>query len=315
MTERRAQCTLKRNLFLLVKWGATPCDDLRMPARNHVELVEKTVLVLTALAEGASSLGDIAVHTGLAKSTAFRVLYTLRELGWVEQAGRNGAYCLSFRMLAVARQGTAEPSLPRVARPHMTRLRDLLQESVWLAEVRGRAVVLVDVVEALQKLRLLLEIGNHCPYHATALGKVIAAQMSAAELDAVLGSGPLQRFTARTLTDRGDVETELARVRRDGFAVNDEETVDGAFLTAAPVFDCTGRAIAALSISAPTARCNAAKRKQMTQGVLTAAVELTAELQSLSFRSGKLSDRPAAPASEQLAWGGNPGRNHQSIRG
>lgn len=270
-----------------------------MPARNYVELVEKTVQVLAALSEGSSTLGEVSSRTRLAKSTAFRVLFTLRELGWVEQAGRNGAYRLTFRMLAVARQGVAEPALPHVARPYLTRLRDAVNESAWLGEVRGAAVVLVDVVEAPQKLRLSLDIGDGCPLHASAIGKAVAAHMTPGELDAALGEGPFERYTANTLTTRGELNAALAGVREQGYAANDEETIPGAFVAGAPVFDSSGRAVAAISISTPTVRCAAARRQEIIEGVIKAAGELSAELQALGFRSLKAfwkAEAPAAPA-------------------
>lgn len=263
-----------------------------MPARNYVELVEKTVQVLTALSDGSSTLGEVAARTRLAKSTAFRVLFTLRELGWVEQAGRNGSYRLAFRMLAIARRGNAEPTLPNVARPYLTRLRDGLGESAWLGEVRGNAVVLVDVVEAPQKLRLSLDIGDVCPLHASAIGKAIAAHLTPDELAAALGDGPLECFTPNTFTSRGKVIAELATIREQGYAVNDEETIQGAFVAGAPVFDSTGRPIAAISVSAPTVRCAGAKRQQIAEAVAKAAGELTAELQALGFRSARSGWKP-----------------------
>ena len=76
-----------------------------MAGRAYLELVERVVFVLEALGAGAATLGEIAARSGLPKSTTCRVLYTLRELGWVEQSMRGGRYRLTGRMLSVARQG------------------------------------------------------------------------------------------------------------------------------------------------------------------------------------------------------------------
>ena len=256
-----------------------------MAARNHIELVEKTLNVLEALADGeaGSTLATLASRTGLVKSSTFRILYTLKELGYVDQNGPNGPYRLTLKALALARRAAIRPTLINVARPHLVRLRDRLQESVWLAEWRRREVVLADVAEAAHKLRLSLDLGDACPLHASALGKAVAAHLSPEQLKGVLGDAPLPRYTARTLTSRFRLGQELERVRRQGFAMNEEETIEGALLAGAPVFDAQRRVCAAVSVSCPTARCPQGKRQAMVRGVIAAAAAISADLAALGF--------------------------------
>ena len=148
----------------------------------------------------------------MVKSSVFRILYTLRELGYVEQRGR-GSYCLTAKMFALASRSAIRHSLIEVAHPHLTHLRDSLNESAWLAEWRGGRAILVDVAEARHKLRLLLSIGDPCPLHASALGKSIAAFLRPEALATVLGTEALTSFTGRTITDRAQLLRELAKVR------------------------------------------------------------------------------------------------------
>lgn len=256
-----------------------------MPARNHVEVVARTFRVLEALAGGPAELREIAARSGLGKSTAFRILYTLKELGYVEQPGPTAPYHLSWKMTALARRAGADRVLAEVARPYLVRLRDQLEESAWLAELRRGAVVITDGVHAAHKLRLSLDLGDACPLHASALGKAVAAWLPESIRRQMLGEGPLPRFTRRTNTSRARLAEELERVRRAGYSVNDEETVEGAFLAGAPVFDAAGRVCAAISVSAPKARLSAAKRKAMTSGVREAAAQLSRDLATLGFVS------------------------------
>lgn len=258
-----------------------------MAARNYVELVEKTLRVLEALSEGALHLKGIVARVGLVKSSVFRILYTLKELGYVEQASPNGAYRLTVKALALARSRALRPTLLDVVRPHLKRLRDELHESVWLAELRGRTVLLVDVAEAAHKLRLSLDVGDACPLHASALGKAIAAWMPPAEVRAALGRGKLPAYTARTIVSRARLAAELARVRRQGYAVNEEETIEGAFIAGAPIFDAEANAFAAISVTAPTARCSPRKREHMIRAVKKTTAAVSAHLTGLGFRAAR----------------------------
>jgi len=256
-----------------------------MAARNHIEVLARAFRVLESLAEGAAELRRLSERTGMGKSTIFRILYTLKELGYVDQPAPTAPYTLSLKLLALARGPAAELTLASVARPHLTRLRDELGESAWLGELRGGNVVLTEAVQAHHKLRLSLDLGDACPLHASALGKAVAAHLPAEELKRLLGGGRLARFTSRTITNRSQLAAELARVRRQGYALNDEETIKGAFLAGAPVFDATGRVCAAVSVSAPTARCLPAKRQAMIEAVKRATGQLSRDLARLGYRS------------------------------
>jgi IclR family acetate operon transcriptional repressor len=258
-----------------------------MAARNHIELVEKTVNVLEALADGqaGSSLAGVAERTALVKSTAFRILYTLKELGYVEQAERNGNYRLTLKALALGRRAAMRPTLINIARPHLVRLRDQLQESSWLAEWRRREAVLLEAIEAPHKLRLSLELGDVCPLHASALGKAIAAHLTPDELREAVGTGPLPRYTSKTVSSRFRLAQELERVRKQGYAVNEQETVDGALLVGAAVFDANRRVCAAVSVSCPMARCPEPKRQAMIRGVMAAAESISGQLAALGYVS------------------------------
>ncbi|HWR50930.1 MAG TPA: IclR family transcriptional regulator [Bryobacteraceae bacterium] len=256
-----------------------------MPSKNYIELVEKTFNVLEALAEepGGASLGTLASRAGLVKSSAFRILFTLKDLGYVEQESQNGDYRLTLKTLILGRRAAVRPTLANVAHSHLVAARDQTKESTALAEWRRGKAILIQAAEAANLLSLQLQVGDGCALHASALGKAIAAHLPADELEAALGPGPLQRFTDRTITSRSQVASELLRVRKNGVAVNDGETVEGAYFVGAPVFDANDRVCAALSICAPTARCTPAKRQTMGLCVAAAASAVSRDLKALGF--------------------------------
>lgn len=258
-----------------------------MAARNYIELIEKTVRVMEFLAHsgGARGLKEIAAATGLVKSSAFRILYTLRELGYVDRDGE-GMYRLSLKVVGWSRAAAGQASLVRVARPYLERLRDELGESVWLAERRGLRVYLVDAAESDHPLRLSFRLGDACPLHASAVGKAVAAFLQPEELETVLNQKPLTPFTAKTITERGALLEHLAEVRRRGYAVNDEETIEGAVLFGAPILDTAGQPFAAISVGCLAAHCSRARRETYASRVRDCAAKLSAVFAGLGFVSG-----------------------------
>jgi DNA-binding IclR family transcriptional regulator len=258
-----------------------------MPARNHIDLTVKTMNVLESLVESSegASLKDVAERLRLIKSSVFRILFTLKELGYVEQIGESGKYRLTFKTAGLVRRSVEHLSLNKLARPHMADLRARLEESVWVAERRRHGIVLTDVVEASHPLKLSFDVGDLCPIHATALGKAVAAYLEPDEVDALLPKGKLPKYTSRTITSRSRLKAELQRVRELGYAMNSEETVDGAILAGAPLFDSQGKIFAAISVSAPTARCSPKKRREIIEAMLTTSSRIMTDLRDAAFKA------------------------------
>jgi IclR family acetate operon transcriptional repressor len=256
-----------------------------MAANNHIELVLKTLAVLESLSasEHGKALRDIAAEVGLVKSSVFRILFTLKEAGYVEQPETNGLYRLTLRTAGLARRNAARLGLTELARPHLTRLRDSLDESVALAERRLRSVVLVDVLETSHPLRLSFHIGDDCPIHATALGKAVAAYITSDELSALLASNSLAPYTPRTKTKLLHLKTELAQARHSGFTINNEETVSGALIIGAPLFDTTGAVCGAISINTPTARCPDRRKQLIIDAVVKTGKAISSDLSDAGY--------------------------------
>lgn len=256
-----------------------------MPANNHIDLVVKTLNVLEALAvsEHGKALKEIAQEVGLVKSSVFRILFTLKAAGYVEQPEVNGVYRLTLKTAGLSRRNTQGLGLAIIARPHLVRLRDQLDESVALAERRARSVVLIDVLETSHPLRLSFHIGNDCPVHATALGKAVAAFLPQDEFEILRKSQKLAQYTERTKTKVRELELEMGRTRQIGYSINDEETVAGAFLVGAPLFDTRNTVCGALSVNAPTARCSSVRKKQLIGAVVETSKCISADLANAGF--------------------------------
>lgn len=256
-----------------------------MPAKNHIDLVVKTLAVLESLAESENgkALKEIAAEVKLVKSSVFRILFTLKEAGYVEQADPSGVYRLTLKTGGLARRHVDRMRMTDIARPYLNALRDELDESVALAERRQRSVVLVDVYETSHPLRLSFQVGDDCPVHATALGKAVAAFLPVKELSQLLSDSKLPQYTEHTKTKLLPLKSELATVHKQGYALNDEETVAGALLAGAPLFDSMHTVCGAISVNTPIARCNTKRRQSLIAAVIDAARKITEDLRNVGY--------------------------------
>jgi DNA-binding IclR family transcriptional regulator len=256
-----------------------------MAARNHIDLVLKTLAVLEALAlsEFGKPLKEIAREVGMVKSSAFRILFTLKEAGYVEQPETNGVYRLTLKTTGLSRRNAKQLGLAAVAKPHLTMLREKLDESVALAERLAESVILIDVLETSHPLRLTFHIADDCPIHATVLGKAVAAFLSSRELAPFLARLKLARYTAHTFIKMRDLKLDLERTHRAGYSLNAEETVTGAFIVGAPIFDSQTSVCGAVSVNIPTARCSAARKKLLIASVIEAGRLTSADLAAVGF--------------------------------
>ncbi|MGH3663275.1 MAG: IclR family transcriptional regulator, partial [Micromonosporaceae bacterium] len=127
-------------------------------------------------------------------------------------------------------------------------------------------------------LTLASAVGRRLPAHATGLGKVLLADLSAKELDARLGGESLENYTSHTITDRAELDRVLAEARRDGHAGDEEEYTLGVRCVAVPVLDHTGRTVAGMSVSVPTIRFDEPRRSHVLAVLRVAGHDLSEAL-------------------------------------
>jgi DNA-binding IclR family transcriptional regulator len=225
--------------------------------RESVQSLERAFDLLEALSEGGElGVTELANRTGLVPSTAHRLLHTLAKRGYVSQSTESGRYLLGYKVVEVA--SGLERRLERLrvaARPHLERIQRATGETVNLVVLDADRVVYVDQVEGSRNVRMFTTVGTSVPAHTTGAGK---AMMAAGPPDAApalyAGREPLERLTAHTLSTLEALEDDFVRIRRRGYAVDNEEHEEGVGCVATAVFDHTGRPCAAISVSGPSAR-------------------------------------------------------------
>jgi DNA-binding IclR family transcriptional regulator len=227
-----------------------------------------STLEVLARARRPLSLAELAEESRLPKPTLHRILKSLRDLGYVEQNDRGGAYELSARLASLHEHGRDEAVRAR-ARPLLERLHAAFDETVNLGLLEGITVRYAEVLETTQPLRWIVKPGARDPFHTTALGRAIVAHLPA-EQQARLVAKACATLPARgRRAARAALEAELAATRQRGFAVEEEETVAGVACLAVPLAP-VGDPLAAVSVSVPVHRLSPRQRSAIIAALLSA---------------------------------------------
>ena len=248
---------------------------------GHVQSVDRAVTVLEFLGRrGWARVTEVANELDIHKSTAYRLLTTLRDRGMVEQSAVTEKYRLGFGLVLLASAVTADLDIVRCARPVCERLSERTQETVTVAVLEGDdAVVLHQSISRSSALNADWD-GMHTPLHATAAGKIFLAHMPPDQRRRILRAS-LERFTENTVVDPKVLEGRLRESLTQGYAYTAEELELGLNAVGAPIRDANGSVVAAVAVSGPVFRLPAGSIHEVAETVRTAAVEIS---RCLGFR-------------------------------
>jgi DNA-binding IclR family transcriptional regulator len=242
--------------------------------------LEKGLAILEELAgagrRGASS-AELGRRLGLHRTTIGRFLGTLCRRGYLEQVDGSDHYRLGYKALVLASATIAGLSLREIGAPILEDLSRATRETVHIVVLDQGEVVTIDRLEAEHPITLRTHIGARRPCYCSATGKAMLAHLPEPTVDEILARG-MPALTCRTITDPLTMKAQLHEVRLRGYAIDDEEFVDGIRCVAAPVFDFSGRVAGALSLSAPTMRVDLERLTEFALLVTEAARRLSRQL-------------------------------------
>ena len=231
---------------------------------DFVRALAKGLAVVEAFDARAPSmtLSDVARKTGLSRGTARRLLLTLVELGYAGFDGKN--FSLRPRVLNLGFAYLNSQTLWQLAQPYMVELVEQVHESCSISVLDGTDIVYVArVPTAARIMSINLGIGTRLPAFATSMGRALLAGLPNDEIERLLAQlGPLPRHTSKTITDAKDLLREIELVRRQGWALVDQELEQGLRSVAAPIMDCAGVPIAALNVGTHASRWTIQKLTQ-----------------------------------------------------
>jgi DNA-binding IclR family transcriptional regulator len=217
------------------------------------------------------SLPDLVAETGLPKPTVHRMLQQLESAGLLVRQGDSRQYGTGARLRRFAE------TLLLNATQHGARhavLRDLVErigETCNVTALAGNEVIYLDRVETAEPLRFALRSGSRVPVHCSASGKLLLSQFGAAQRHKLLAHAPLKRYTDNTITDLEGFERELDTVRRDGYALDNEEFLPGLVCAAVLVPSAASRSNLCVALQAPTLRVTADRARELVPALRDAA--------------------------------------------
>jgi len=219
----------------------------------------------------ALTLTEAAERTGLARAVVRRFLYTLVELGYVITDGKY--FRLTAKILDLGFAYLSSFSLPKIAERFLEEVTLETKESSSASVLDGEEIVYVARVQTRRIISISLGIGSRLPAFCTSMGRVLLAHLPAEELEKFLKTAELRQFTDKTISHPDALRKELATVRRQGYALVDQELEVGLRSLALPVFASQSRAIAAINIGTQAARTSKTELLQHYLPVLRTAAK------------------------------------------
>ncbi|NIQ40314.1 MAG: helix-turn-helix domain-containing protein [Proteobacteria bacterium] len=246
----------------------------------HLSSVKKALKILGAFSANQPELGvtEISNIVNSHKSSVFRILSTLVSEGFVEKDPTTNKYRLGLKLVDLGNQVLGRYDLRGHAGPFMEELARKTNEIIHLSILDRNEIVYLDKKGEGQPLTVSTKIGGRSPAHACAMGKALLAGLPSDKLTNVL-VGPLVRLTPATITTVPKLLKELDRVRKQGYAVDDEESFAGIRCVAAPVVGGQRNVVAAISATVPKQRMGQKRTTEIRDQVVHTARLISKRIQ------------------------------------
>ncbi len=243
-----------------------------------VQSVDRAISVMEVLSDrGWSGVTEVANELEIHKSTAYRLLTTLRDRGLAEQDAGTEKYRLGFGLVLLASAVTADLDVVRHARPVCERLSEQTQETVTVAVLEGEEAVVIHQSVSTSSVLSVNWSGKRTPLHATAAGKVFLVYMPEDRRRRIL-HGPLERFTENTLVDPAILQDQLRAIREEGYGYTVEELEAGLNAVGAPIRCANDAVVAAVSVSGPAFRLPGDALPEVGELTKRAAIDISRRL-------------------------------------
>ncbi len=223
---------------------------------SSVQSVTKALRVFEYVcrAEKDGRVVDIPKHLGINKATGFRLLRTFVDTGYMEQDADTDRYRPTMKIMALGNHVLNKMEIRKGAADIIKELCEASGESVHLSINDHAQAVIIDKMEAHTSNKISFHIGRRSDLHSTGTGKVFLAHLPLNELEDFLARTPLEPHTAMTITDQVLLRKTLEEIREKGYAVDRQENNTGISCVAGPIRDYSGKVVASVSVTGPSAR-------------------------------------------------------------
>jgi IclR family acetate operon transcriptional repressor len=247
---------LHRHTKARLRRAAHPREDQAASEPSKAFPTIKAFAILEVLATARRPLGvsELSVLLGLPKPTAHRIVRMLEGEGLLQREPDNRRYVPGPRLVRLGLDIVAASMVRAPRHAILEALSQKIGETCNFGVMAGSHVVYLDRVESAWPFGLRFEPGSRVPLHCTSMGKLFLSQLPMTKLRSLLRQLPLYRYTENTITDIGQLETELETIRAARLSTDNQEFLAGVVCVAVPILSPSGHPVAALAVSAPLAR-------------------------------------------------------------
>jgi len=263
----------------------------------NITALQRGLRMLQLLGQSGKGLSasEIAKQSGLPVSTVHRFLVNLEAGGFLTKDDQNN-YHLGIACVSLGQAAREQLDIRKVSLTHLEQLNHTTRETVHLTVRHKLSAVYIEKLDSPEPLRIHSRIGASVPLYCTAVGKVMLAHLDDQEREKIVNQLELRRFTENTIGNIQELQTQLSRVRKDGYACDLEEHEPHIRCIAAPIWDHTGAVNASLSVTGPAVRMSTARLREIASLVRDAGLKISREL-GFSPAAGRpvSTIRPPAP--------------------
>lgn len=240
-----------------------------------IQSVSRALSILSYIAQKrGAGVSEISRALTLNKSTVYGLMKTLELEGYIFKNVKTEAYELTLKLFTLGSYGVGSSSFIHFAKPYIEALAQKFGETVHLVAPFEDKVVYIDKIESTKSIRIYTRVGHSLPLHCTGVGKAIMAYWSEEEVESYIEQHGLTKYTKNTITDPKKFKRQLALIKANGYAIDDEENLEELFCIAAPVLDMQNQARYGISIAKPKYRSTIEIDNLMIEEILKVSRQL-----------------------------------------
>lgn len=242
--------------------------------------IERTLSILEIVSHNSNGMSnsDISRRLKIPKSSASYILRVLENRSYLIREKETGKYRLGLKLMSLTRDMLTHLDVRKIARPIMEDFVKKVKLPMHLAVLDNGRAVYVEKVEAESFVKMDIWVGHRLPVHTTAIGKILVSQMTDKEVTDILDLRGMERKTPKSITTQKKYLAELNKVRKFGFAIDNEENSLGVRCVAAPVFDSNGKIIAALGTSSTIMQIDEGHLPKVLEIVKNSALKISSQM-------------------------------------
>lgn len=236
------------------------------------------ILELIVGRENGMGVTEISRELDIHKSTVYRLLDTLKFRGYLEKNEDNHKYITGINLFELSSKVLNDIDSRVRVRPYLEELMQKTKETIHLGILDSGEIIYLDKVESTATIRMYSQVGKRVSAHSTSLGKAIMAHLPEEQVKEILQEKGMEKETKNTITEKEKFLKHLEKVRKQGYAVDDEEQEEDIRCIAGPIFNHRGEVVAAFSISAPITRMNETRMKELAELVVEYSQKMSRSL-------------------------------------